>query len=310
MVGICRPFCPESPIRRSGYSCPMRRWSGIAIVCMVLAACSPSVTQSPSTTITPTSTSTTVPGDVDPCMSGDLAFDSDGLIAALGESVSDATRIDQIRWDDHATCERLTVSFTTDRGAPAATLGVTGVTVLAFAGLVRITLPDEIVNSAVADMVMDGDVAGRAYVVSDVAGKLLIDIHGSPEIPVAARAFTTSSPATLVIDLIKDSGATPPAGVATSDSAVVVAPSTGPALYPFTIEAYSAPATRSARIQLEREDIVSVDQTVSLPARPDTWQLVTVRIDDGPSGTTTLFVGQVDANDRPLDGAIATLDLP
>lgn len=287
------------------------RWTLVLIpILLIAAACGTAATPDTTSTTSPIATTTVPPGSVDPCVSGDLEFDTDGLVAALGESVSDATRIDGIRWDDHDTCERITVSFTTDRGAPAASLGVTGVTVLAYSGLVRIALPDDIAGSAVADMLMDGDVAQSAYVVSDVAGKLLIDIHGVDDAAIAARAFTTTSPVTLVIDLIIDSEGTPPIGSSKSNSAVIVAPPPGPALYPLTVEAYAAPAVYSARIQLEREDVVSVDLTVSVPGRGDTWQLITTRIDDGPSGATTLFVGQMDANDRPIDGATTSLDLP
>ena len=296
--------------QRSGYDSPMPRWTVLAALCLLAAACSPAEPAPSTTTTAPVSTTTTAQRAVDPCVSGDLEFDADGLIAALGESLSDATQIDGIRWDDHGSCERITLSFTTDRGAPAATLGVTGVTVLALAGIVRITLPDDVSGSAVADMLVDGDIARSAYVVSDVAGKLLVDIHAAEDVPIAARAFTTDSPATLVVDLVTNPEGPNPAGASRSQTAVIVAPPSGPALYPFTVEAYAAPALRSTRIQLERSDVVAVDQTVSLPSRPDAWQLISVRIEDGPSGPTTLFVGQVDANDRPLEGARAVLDLP
>lgn len=287
------------------------RWR-IALIptLLVAAACSSTATPDATTTTSPVATTTIPAGSSAPCVSGDLEFDTDGLVAALGDSVSDATRIDGIRWDDHDTCERLTISFTTDRGAPAASLGVTGVTVLAHSGLVRITLPDDIAGSAVADMLVDGDIAHSVYVVSDVAGKLIIDIHGVDEAAIGARAFTTTSPVTLVVDLIEEPEGTPPIGASLSNSAVIVSPPPGPSLYPFTVEAYAAPAVHSARIQLEREDVVSVDLTVSVPGRPDTWQLITTRIDDGPSGTATLFVGQVDSNERPIDGATTSLDLP
>ena len=243
-------------------------------------------------------------------MSGDLAFESEGLVAAIGDRDSDATRLTQIRWDPGVGCERLTIGFDTDSGAPATTLGLTGVTAFPVAGYVRITLPEEIARTAVADLRTDGALVDRIYVVRDETGSLHIDVLGTGGVPLASRAFTTTSPASLVLDLTAAEDAPVPVGLATSDSAVIVSPLPGPALYPFTVEAYGQPSLRSIRLQLSRNDITSVDRAIALDGAPDAWQAFSARIDDGSSGASILFVGVVDPNDRPLEGATVSVDLP
>lgn len=289
----------------------MRRWTPLLGLALIAAACSPPPADSTTTAdATPSTTTTLAVASDDPCRSGDLEFGSDGLVAAIGESTSDATSISQIRWDPYPTCERLTISFTTDIGAPATTLGVTGVTAFGYLGITRVTLPAEVTGSAVADMRSDGDLLDRAYVIADTEGNLFIDLHAAEDAALATRAFVTQSPASLVIDLIREAEAPGPVGATVSDSAVIITPPPGPTIYPFVVEAYAPPTARATRIQLGLDGDAALDQTLSLEGRTDTWQFVTQRIVDGPSGTTRLFVGFVDVNNRPLDGAAVELDLP
>jgi len=247
---------------------------------------------------------------MEPCTAGDLPFVADGLVGAIGESTGDATVVSQIRWEPAATCERLVVSFATDTGAPATSLGPSGVTAFSFAGMMRVTLPEEVVATAVADMLTDGRLIERTYVVRGDTNALTIDIHGADGVPLAGRAFVTSSPASLVIDVIRDPDGAPPSGAAISNTAVVVTPSSGPGLYPFIVSGYVQPGLRSVRVQLSEDDTLSLDRTVSLGGATDAWQGFESRVEDGPGGTSILFVGRVDANARPIDGVSVSLDLP
>lgn len=287
----------------------MRWWSLLVVCTVVAAACSGDDAQ-PSTTTTPagSTTSTTQPAIQDACVSGDLAFGDDGLIAALGDTESDATALSRIRWEQGNACERLVISFATDSGAPATTLGLTGVTVIAFAGIVRVDLPETITSTAVADTLTDGLIK-RTYVVRD-GPDLSIDIHGDPGVPIAARAFVTSSPASLVIDVITMEDLPTPVGAGISDTAVVITPPPGPTLYPFTVEAYVMPGAGSVRVLLTSNDVDVINLAIALDGTVDAWQAFASRIEDGPAGRSVLFVGQVDANDRPVDGVEVPLDLP
>jgi hypothetical protein len=291
----------------------MHRRGILALVVLMTAACSPSVDQATSTSTSPTVAATTTSqpsADADACAAGDLPFVADGLVAAIGDATGDATSISQVRWEPAATCERLVVSFATDSGAPATSLGPAGVTAYSFASLVRVTLPAQVVDTAVADTLTDGELLERIYVVRDEAGALTIDVHGVDGVPIAARAFVTASPAALVIDIVRDADGTPSSGTAMSDTAVVVTPSSGPGLYPFIVSGYVQPGLRSVRLQLSHGDATTLDRTISLDGSTDAWQGFESRVEDGPGGTSVLFVGQVDANARPVDGVSVSLDLP
>ena len=298
----------------------MIRWTGGIALAVVLAACSPASTTSsdtvasdsvPQETTASLETSTTTDlGPEDFCLAGDLPFVESGLAAALGNDVGDAAQIEQIRLDQAPTCERITIEFTNDSGAPATSIGPTGVTVLDFAGLVRVAVPPEITTTAIADTLFEGALVHGATVVRADDGSLTIDIRGADGTPILARAFATTSPASLVIDVATSQELPEPAGVTVSTPAVVVSPVPGPSLYPLTVEGYAAPGLHSFRIQLGTEDSTDVDLSIALSGDNDAWQAFRTSIVDGPSGSSTLFVGIVDGNDQPLDGASVRLDLP
>ncbi|MGI9667052.1 MAG: hypothetical protein ACR2N2_08135 [Acidimicrobiia bacterium] len=288
----------------------MRWWTALILLALLASACTPQAT--PTTTSPPANeTTTTVAApEGDPCRSGDLAFGTDGLIAALGEENPDVTKLSQIRWEGSASCERLVVGFTTDTGAPAARLGLTGVTILGYAGIVRIDLPSEITESAVADMWTDAELVDRTFVTRDEEGNLRIDVHMAPGIAIEARAFTASSPASLIIDVAPRPDLTPPVPAATSASAVIVTPQSGPSLYPFTVEAYAPPAQFSTHVLVTSNEVIASSVSVALKGYTDTWQSFSLRVDDGPSGPTTVFVGEINSSGGPANGATVLLDLP
>jgi hypothetical protein len=288
----------------------MRWWTAVVLVGLVCAACTPASQPSPTTTASPASPPTFAQAPEDSCTSGELEFQTDGLVAALGDVEADATHISQIRWDAEATCERMTIRFATESGAPATTVGLTGVAILAFAGLVRVDLPPQVTGTAVADMWTDGGLVDRTYVVRNQDDALFVDVHGAAGAPIAVRSFATRSPATLVIDFISQSDLPTPVGTAVSESAVVITPSPGPALYPFTVGGYAQPSVHGVRVQLVQGDTVALNSVVALNGDTDAWQAIRVPVEDGPAGPSTLFVGQVDINDRQLDGVAIPVDLP
>lgn len=282
-------------------------------MCLILlTACSPSSDGTTTTSSLPlvTSTTTATGTEGDACAGGGLAFRSEGLVATVGDAGSDATRIGGIRWQPAPSCERFVIEFATESDSPASSLGLTGVTMLAGAGIVRVSLPEAVAATSVADLVSDGALTSRLYVVREADGSLFIDIHGASEVPLGARAFAQSSPARLIIDLVAVDDSPIPVGSAVSDVSVVPSPLPGPALYPLTIEAYAQPALRSIRLLLIDDESITVDRAIALPGGTDAWQSLSSRLDDGPSGVTTLFIGTADANGRPADGATVTIDLP
>ena len=294
----------------------MIRLTGAVAFALVLQACSPT-TSTPSTTestvpatTTPTSTTVAADTDIDVCLQGDLSFASSGLVGAVGDDEGDATQITNIRWDGARTCERITIAFTNDNGAPATTLGPTAVSIIEFAGIVRVVFPAETTATAVADTLFDGELVDRAFVIRGLAEGLTLDIRAAVEVPIRARAFTTTSPSTLVIDIARGPDESARAGVSSSQTAVVITPVRGPNLYPLTVEGYAAPGMRVVHLLLGADEDETLDRAIALEGRPDAWQAIRTDLSDGPSGHATLFVGSVDAAGRPVDGATVSLDMP
>lgn len=289
----------------------MRKWLLFGLI-VLASACTNAGETAPSTTVTTTipAATTTIGTSDDACRSGNLPFADSGLAAAIGEDKGDATTITQIRWDGTSSCERLTVVLASDSGAPAGNLGATAVFVDASTGIVRIQLPDEVTTTATADMLTEGDVIDRVFVARSEDGAMTIDLHSPPGQSVAARAFVTEGPATLVVDVIAGPQDSAPTGATVSDSAVVVAPLAGPTVYPFTIEGYAAPGLSSIVVQVRDGSQVISDRTISLVAFSDTWQQISIVVEDGPPGVVDLFVGSADGDGDPAAGASIRLDLP
>lgn len=261
------------------------------------------------TTVPTTTTTTTIPSD-EICKIGDLRFGTDGLVAALGEDVGDATTISTIRWEGSATCERVVVAFASDSGAPASSLGPTGVSVLAYAGIVHVALPDGLDTTAIADLLSDGELARRIFVVRDEEGRLVIDIHAAPDHTIGARASTTSSPSTLIIDIIDLESDGTRAGPTVSPTAIVVTPSPGPTIYPFSVEGYAFPGLDDLRVEVRTTDGLVGNRSLHLEGWTDAWQAYKTVITDGPSGMVDIYVGTLGPEGEQDIGATVTLDLP
>lgn len=284
----------------------MYRLSAIAGFALVMSACSPGSQEATITTTTSVVTTTTRATSSEICIAGDLPFADAGLIAALGEDTGDAASLADIRWDPSATCERITVSFGSVSGAPATTLGPTGVSVIPYAGVVRIVLPPEVEVSAIADSLLEGDLVRAVYVFRSDA-HLGIDVHALDDVPIVARAFTTASPASLVIDVARASTDAVPVGVTASHTVVVVEPTPGPGSYPIEVDGYVAPGATSAHVQLIADGATLTDQTLALEGDADAWQSLEAAIDDGPIGSVVVFVGSVDDEGRPDSGAMVSV---
>ncbi|KAA3635229.1 MAG: hypothetical protein DWP92_11390 [Armatimonadetes bacterium] len=284
----------------------------VAVLAFAATACSSVISDTSSTTApvtVPTTTTTTVPSD-EICKIGDLRFGTEGLVAALGEDVGDATTISTIRWEDSATCERVVVSFASDSGAPASSLGPTGVSVLAYAGIVRVVLPESLDTTAVADMLADGDLAHRIFVVRGDEGRIFIDIHSEPGHTIGARASTTSAPSTLIIDIIDVESDSTAAGAIVSPTSIVLTPTPGPTIYPFSVEGYAAPSLEEIRVEVLTEGNLVGNRSLALGGWTDAWQAYDTIVTDGPSGMVDIYVGTVGPEGEPDIGATVTIDLP
>ena len=282
-------------------------WAPAAVIVTVaLTACTPSQPADSPTTTAPVPTSTTVaPAAVPDCLAGTLPFAAQGIVAALDSPRPDATTIGGVRWKGEEECGRIVIEFLADGGSPATRLGPVGVTVAPDSGIVRISLPDEVEASAIGDSVITGSLVDRIYVVEGIEDGLVVDVHLAAR--AAARAFTTSSPSRLVVDLrpISDD----PLGSApdTGDGLVVASPLPGPGLYPVQVVGYAAPGIEAVSVTLSDGSGVAVSRSVSTATEQYVWRAFAMTISDGQSGTVEL---RVVADGADGNGVVIELDLP
>lgn len=286
----------------------MRLVIAILGIGLLVSACSPGSQNGTPTTTTLAATTTSRALSNEICTAGDLPFGDSGLVAVLGEDSGDASSLSEIRWDPASDCERLTISFGAGSGAPATTLGPIGVTVIPYAGVVRIGLPPELIETSVADSLLEGDLVDSVYAFRN-GERLTIDIHAVDGIPIATRAFTTTSPASLVVDIVRAGTEAVPVGVTTTNTAVVINPTPGPGSYPIVVEGYAAPGLTSLHVQLNQDGDLLVDRSVALKGDAGAWQFFTSTIDDGPIGAVALFVGTVDGDGIRDTGALVSVNV-
>jgi hypothetical protein len=287
------------------------RWWILSCVALLLAACASAAPPPPSTTRPPDlETTTTVATTDEICRIGDLRFTDTGLVGAVGADEGNASTLTEVRWNDSATCERITLVFASGSGAPAGSLGPANASLLPSAGILHIDLPPEVEITAVADTLPEGDLVERIFVVRDDDGQLSVDIHAAGGQAIGARVFTTESPATLVVDIIPTDTVVAPVGAAVSPTVILVTPPSGPTIYPFSVEGYAAPGSQGMTIQLSHQGTTTRDRTLSLPGWTDAWQRISTPLSDGPSGEVTLFVGTLTDEGIRDRGATVVLDLP
>ena len=276
-------------------------------VMVVVTACTPSDSIDSSTTTVPITT-TTAPADLPVCRSGELPFVDTGVVAALDSPGRDARAIGGIQRHVFEGCERIEIEFLSTAGSPASRIGPVAVSILSDSGIVRVTLSDAIVDSAVADTTLNGDLVDGWFVVEGIAEGLAVDIHLGRRS--AARAFTTTSPARLVIDLVPSEEDLPIARPVSEEGVVLMSPQAGIGLYPLQIAGYSAPSIGAVRIRLSDSTGAFTDRSVSTFSPAHVWHAFDVGLTDGPSGSVELFVGIVDDEDQPFAGVEVPLDLP
>jgi len=286
----------------------MRIISFILGLSLLVAACTgtESAPQSTSSTIAPTTT--VAETDRADCLTGELPFVEGGVVAALDSQGPDAAAIGDVRWIPSDACERIEVTFLSDVGSPASSIGPVVVSILPDSGIVRVVFSEDIADTAVTDATLEGTLADRWFVVNGLSDGLVLDVHLGER--AAARAFSTTSPARLVIDVIPTDDERPITPPAIDGGVVVLSPQPGVGLYPLQIAGYAAPEIDAIRIRLIEQTDVAFDRSISTLSSVFAWYAFGTTLDDGPSGSVDLFVGTVDENGDPIAGVDAPLDLP
>ena len=287
----------------------MNRLAASLVLVLLLASCAPQdVDSAPTTTLatieTSTTTTTTVPTEGPDCLAGDLPFAEQGIAAALDSPQHDATTIGGIRWRPEDGCERVVIEFLAEGGSPATRLGPVGVTVSPDSGVVRVSLPEQVEASAIGDSLIAGSLVDRIYVVEGIEDGLVVDIHLRAR--AAARAFTTTSPSRLVIDLRPTTDVPIGSAADTSGQVVVSSPLPGPTLYPLQVAGYAAPGVDGVRVTLLADGEVALERSVSTFTEQHLWRSFVMTISDGPSGPVELRVSASGAE----DAVVVEIDLP
>jgi hypothetical protein len=277
-------------------------------VALLAAACTGADVQDVTTTTGPSSTTSTIASDAPACLAGELPFVDDGTVAALDSQGRDAKAVGGIRWYPLQGCERIEIEFLSATGAPATRIGPVGVSMLSDPGIVRVNLSDDIVDSAVADTTLNGALVDHWYVVEDGEGGLVVDLHLNER--TAARAFTTTSPARLVIDLVGTGDDRPLTSPISAGGIVLLSPQGGLGLYPLQVAGYAAPELDAIRLRLSDPAGVAIDRSVSTLSTTHVWHAFAVALNDGPSGAVDLLVGTVDSAGDPVFDIEVPLDLP
>lgn len=286
----------------------MRFVSLFAVFVFLVAACTNTDSGATTTTIAPSTTTTTEASDTPACLAGELPFVEEGTVAALDSQGRDARAIAGIRWDPLEGCERVEVEFLSATGAPATRIGPVGISMLAEPGIVRVTLSADIVDSAVADSTLNGTIVNKWYVVEGSEDGLTIDLHLNER--AAARAFTTTSPARLVVDLRGTGDDRPLATPVSGGGIVVLSPQAGVGLYPLQIVGYAAPEVDAVRLRLTDLADIAVDRAVSTLSSTHVWREFGAALTDGPSGSVLLQVGTVNEVGESVFVIEVPLDLP
>lgn len=269
---------------------------------LLLAACTGASTAStpPPDPTAPIPAVTNPPPPTEPqerCFPDDAGpdeFVAGGVVGTAGGPGGDARVISDIRLgsprprpgDAAARCERLVVGLATSDGAPATSVGLTGVELLARQGILRISLPQVVDETATADTLLEGHLVQRVYVVADGEGRLTVDALLGAAVGAAVAPGRRGS---IIVDLVRlgDPVEAPPAVGA---DAVVLLPDALDVSYPITVFGYGRSTAASLEVTLTGTDRAATAE-VTVPAYP--WGWFEVEFPDGPTGTIGLEVGGV-----------------
>jgi hypothetical protein len=295
------------------------RWPALVAAVVAVSACATTSTTTLSPTSSPTlsgttslsAVTTTAGGDDAECLTGDLEFRAEGL-AVVGSGAGDGVQISGIRWRSHPGCERVVVDLLTASGAPASTIGGFSVEMQPERGFIRLAMPPEVTTTGVADVIIDGGLAQRVFVVRRSDGSLAIDIRAQSPVPVAARALVVGGPSRIVVDL-RPAGEDSPLVVAPptiGDRVVVLSPAPGPTEYPLDVSGYARTFEATVLVQLVSAGRVAAQVTTTAADSRDAWGAFQVTIGSGPGGALELLVGEASAADGTFEGVTITLEAP
>jgi hypothetical protein len=212
------PASPPAPLR----------WAAAVSIALLVVACTDgdsTATSADSTSVATTVTTTPPATDTTSvstaCPDGD-AMVSDGRLIDSERPGADARTIGGITWRRSGECHTITISFTTQDGAPATTPPTVTARILRDVGILRVDT--EATSSLIIDQAVENGIVGSLWVPESGEGTRFIDMTLTE--PVMGRARVLTSPARLEIEL--QTGGTPDLGSPlVTETLVVVEPAAG-----------------------------------------------------------------------------------
>lgn len=285
------------------------RYRHLALLTLLLAACtaSPPVSTPTTSTETPTtatSLSLTTEATAGNCGDGETMVET-GQVLDIGQPSSDAESIGLITWEAESGCERFTIEAVTAEGAPATTPPSVTVELHRDLGILRVSLGLE--RTAVTDQLVETALVDRYFVARDRDQSLFVDLHLAA--PALARASVGSGPGVVVVELEPggvDFSGTPALG----DLVVLTSPLPGPSALPVLIEGYGRPFEATVVYWFEQDSTILLQDITDSTDYSETWGSFSTTADPGVSGEVQLFVGQLSAKDGSEQGVRVDLVLP
>jgi hypothetical protein len=227
-----------------------------------------------------------------------------GRVLRLDQPTSDTTTIGLISWQAVDGCERFTIRFETNEGAPATTPPTIVLDFIETRQVLRIWTAAD--STVVTDHLVDTQLVERMFVVRAETGGMFIDLHLKD--PAQARAEITNSPASLTIEL--QGGIEPfDAAAVYAGNTVLIDPKDGrqaAAGVPLEVNGYSRVFEATMHIVATIDGEMVAETTTTAADWSETWGEFTASI-QLPSGEVSLFVGEESPEDGEPTGA--TIDV-
>lgn len=243
--------------------------------------------------------------DAPVCMQGG-PFVVDGSIPVPSAEISDADRVQGLRWHSYDGCERVVIDLATEDGEAAEGTGEVRGDVLRELGVVRLSLRDvEWVEATATDTTFTGRLTGAAYSVWSPHGRwVYVDVHLAG--PAEARVTALDQPARVVLDL-RPGGPPVPEPAPRARQVVVLEPRPGPASYPLTVSGYARTFESNVVVRLEQSGEDVHEDFTTATAWADAWGHYSFTIEEGPVGPLVLHVGDYSARDGVWEGVAIDL---
>lgn len=226
----------------------------------------------------------------------------------MGDERGDAAAIGSIRWAGHDGCERVVIDLLTAAGAPALRLGEASVGFRSELGVVRVELP--LRTTAVADTIIEGEIVDRVYVVRTRDGDLAVDIHLGTDEAVMVRSMEVDTPTRVVVDLApSDEGMGRITTPHSAGGVVVLSPLGGPAEFPLLVEGYARTFEANVVAEMRQGGEVVASTFTTATDWTEAWGEFELTIESGPSGESSLFIGEFEARDGSPAGVVLELDM-